>query len=195
MGKCSCRQRGGVVDVRHDVARRGAVDVRADHRVVDLCRPPLVTTDDRTAGSAALASARDLEVDRPHRGDEPAQVRAVPAVNPLRLPLPLPGADHLSDLVLPPPPVRRGSRPGRGCAGQFGSSLAWAAQARQPRSRDGSSTSLGGEACWDWTSRSFPSLFTLRDFPIHTILGTRTRRSSPRRWSSTRVCGRRGCSR
>jgi hypothetical protein len=85
------------------------------------------------------------------------------------LPRPSPGSR-------PParPPVPRGSRPGRGCADQFGSSLAWAAQARQPRSREGSSTSPPSEACCDWTSRSFPSLFTLRDFPIHTILGTRT---------------------
>jgi hypothetical protein len=83
-----------------DVAGRGAVDVGADHRVVDLRRPPLVAPDDGAAGSAALASARDLEVDRAHRGDEPAQVRAVPAVDPLGLPLPLPGPDHLADLVL-----------------------------------------------------------------------------------------------
>src|SRR6266540_928581 len=54
----------------------------------------------RAAGGAALARPRHLEVDSAHRRDEPPQVGAVAAVDPLGLALPLLGADQGPDLLL-----------------------------------------------------------------------------------------------
>jgi hypothetical protein len=83
-----------------DVPRRGAVHVGGHHGVVDVGAPALVPLEHATAGGAALARARHLEVDGAHRSDEPAEVRPVPTVDPLGLALPLLGTDQGTDLLL-----------------------------------------------------------------------------------------------
>src|SRR6266540_7263894 len=129
----------------------------------------------RAAGGAALARPRHLEVDSAHRRDEPPQVGAVAAVDPLGLALPLLRADQGPDLLLQDD--LQGD-PDRALAEgpEVGAEVLLRRQFKLGNLVHWKLLGLAGKRDrWCWLPRSFHFLFSLRELPIHTILGTQPR--------------------